>query len=94
MFSLVLRTITLSGLGVAAIALAACSSTPTVTRERMTLGEANIDGMECPTPEGAFWTAVGPATGPMIEDVSPAGGEGGNLDRAASFRRRRLFSRR
>jgi hypothetical protein len=28
-------------------AVAACSTTPTVTKERMTLGEANISGMEC-----------------------------------------------
>ncbi|MFT3725060.1 MAG: hypothetical protein QM773_15930 [Hyphomonadaceae bacterium] len=30
-----------------AIALAACSTTPTVTKEKMTLGEASIEGMEC-----------------------------------------------
>lgn len=36
-----------SGISLAAIALSACSMTPTVTRERMTLGEANIEGMEC-----------------------------------------------
>ncbi len=33
--------------GIAATAMAACSTTPTVTKERMTLGEANIEGMEC-----------------------------------------------
>jgi hypothetical protein len=27
--------------------LTACSATPLVTKERMTLGEANISGMEC-----------------------------------------------
>lgn len=37
----------LSGAGIAAIILSACSATPTVTKERMTLAEANIDGMEC-----------------------------------------------
>lgn len=41
------RTILLSGLGVSAIALSACMTTPLVTREKMTLGEANIEGMEC-----------------------------------------------
>ncbi len=35
------------GMSAAAIALSACSVTPTVTKQRMTLGEANIDGMEC-----------------------------------------------
>ena len=43
MFSL----IKLSGFGVAAIVLTACSATPTVTKERMTLGEAGIEGMDC-----------------------------------------------
>jgi hypothetical protein len=28
-------------------AVAACTTTPTVTKQRMTLGEANISGMEC-----------------------------------------------
>jgi len=41
------RTILLAGLGMGAIALSACTATPTVTREKMTLGEANIEGMEC-----------------------------------------------
>lgn len=30
-----------------AAVLAACSTTPLVTREKMTLGQANIEGMEC-----------------------------------------------
>lgn len=30
-----------------AAALAACSTTPLVSREKMTLGEANIEGLEC-----------------------------------------------
>lgn len=30
-----------------AIVLAGCAATPLVTKERMTLGEANIEGMEC-----------------------------------------------
>lgn len=38
---------TIAGLGAMAFALAACAATPTVTKERMTLGEANIEGMEC-----------------------------------------------
>jgi hypothetical protein len=29
------------------LVLSACNAVPTVTKERMTLGEANIDGMEC-----------------------------------------------
>lgn len=41
------RTILLAGLGFGAIAVSACSTTPLVTREKMTLGEANIEGMEC-----------------------------------------------
>lgn len=41
------RTILLAGLGAGAIAISACSTTPLVTRETMTLGEANIEGMEC-----------------------------------------------
>jgi hypothetical protein len=36
-----------SGISLAAVALSACSMTPTVTKQRMTLGEANIEGMEC-----------------------------------------------
>lgn len=28
-------------------AVAACSTTPSVSKQRMTLGEANISGMEC-----------------------------------------------
>jgi hypothetical protein len=32
---------------IAAALLGACSATPLVTKERMTLGEANIDGLEC-----------------------------------------------
>jgi hypothetical protein len=31
----------------AAIVVTGCSATPLVTRERMTLGEANVEGMEC-----------------------------------------------
>ena len=30
-----------------AVLIAGCTLTPTVTKERMTLGEANISGMEC-----------------------------------------------
>jgi hypothetical protein len=30
-----------------AVLIAACAAMPTVTKERMTLGEANISGMEC-----------------------------------------------
>jgi hypothetical protein len=30
-----------------AVLLAGCAATPLVTKERMTLGEANISGMEC-----------------------------------------------
>lgn len=36
-----------AGLGATVFVLAACAVTPTVTKERMTLGEANIEGMEC-----------------------------------------------
>lgn len=39
--------IKVSSFGLAAIVLAACSTTPTVTKERMTLGEAGIEGMDC-----------------------------------------------
>jgi hypothetical protein len=42
-----LRITLLAGLATVAAVLAACSSTPLVTKERMTLGEANIEGMEC-----------------------------------------------
>jgi hypothetical protein len=42
-----LRIALLTGLATAAAALAGCSTTPLVTSERMTLGEANIEGMEC-----------------------------------------------
>jgi hypothetical protein len=42
-----LRITLLAGLATAAAALAACSTTPLVTSEHMTLGEANIEGMEC-----------------------------------------------
>ncbi len=38
------RVLILAGL---AAAVSACSTTPTVTKQRMTLGEANIEGMEC-----------------------------------------------
>lgn len=31
----------------AVVALSACSTAPIVSREKMTLGEANIEGMEC-----------------------------------------------
>jgi hypothetical protein len=31
----------------AAVLVAGCSMTPSVTKQRMTLGEANIEGMEC-----------------------------------------------
>lgn len=31
----------------AAAVIAGCSATPSVTKQRMTLGEANISGMEC-----------------------------------------------
>jgi hypothetical protein len=31
----------------ACLAASACSMTPTVTKSRMTLGEAHIEGMEC-----------------------------------------------
>jgi hypothetical protein len=41
------RTILFAGIGASAIAVSACSTTPLVTRETMTLGEANIEGMEC-----------------------------------------------
>lgn len=41
------RTILLVGLVAGAIGVSACSTTPLVTRETMTLGEANIEGMEC-----------------------------------------------
>ena len=34
-------------LGAACLGASACSMTPTVTKSRMTLGEANIEGMEC-----------------------------------------------
>ena len=34
-------------LGAACLGASACSLTPTVTKSRMTLGEANIEGMEC-----------------------------------------------
>lgn len=34
-------------LGLACLAASACSTTPTVTKTRMTLGEANIEGMQC-----------------------------------------------
>lgn len=34
-------------LGATVFVLAACAATPAVTRERMSLGEANIEGMEC-----------------------------------------------
>lgn len=47
MFRPMFRILVLTGVGAAAAALAACSTTPTITKERMTLGEANIDGMEC-----------------------------------------------
>ena len=47
MFSPKLNLIAPVGFCIAAITLAACSSVPTVTKERMTLGEANIDGMDC-----------------------------------------------
>jgi hypothetical protein len=30
-----------------AVFVAGCTATPTVTKQRMTLGEANISGMEC-----------------------------------------------
>jgi hypothetical protein len=36
-----------SGISAGVIVLSACSVTPTVTKQRMTLGEANIEGMEC-----------------------------------------------
>lgn len=41
------RTLLFSGLSLAGVALSACSVVPTVTKERMTLGEADIGGMEC-----------------------------------------------
>jgi hypothetical protein len=40
--------LSLASAGIAAgVALTACSTVPLVTKERMTLGEANIDGLEC-----------------------------------------------
>lgn len=42
-----IRIALFSGLGAGAFVLSACSTVPTVTSERMTLGEANIEGMEC-----------------------------------------------
>ncbi len=42
-----LRMSLLANLATASVALSACSTTPLVTSERMTLGEANIEGMEC-----------------------------------------------
>lgn len=40
------RMILCSGL-IAAVALGGCSLTPTVTKQKMTLGEIDISGMEC-----------------------------------------------
>jgi hypothetical protein len=41
------RTILIAALGAAATVVSACSVTPSVTKQTMTLGEANIEGMEC-----------------------------------------------
>ena len=54
MFSPKLNLIAPVGFCIAAITLAACSSVPTVTKERMTLGEANIDGMDCRREKARF----------------------------------------
>ncbi len=39
--------LTLASTVLAAASLTGCAAAPLVTKERMTLGEANIDGMEC-----------------------------------------------
>lgn len=42
-----LRIALLASIVTATLVVSACSTTPLVTRERMTLGEANIEGMVC-----------------------------------------------